>query len=192
MTRKQIIDVLTEAFDANPSVNWVIKNDAKRKKRIRVLSEYAYKTCKARDGVYLSSNKQGVALCYNYFCKKEGIADYWNQLILAINAIGLSRIGEVLKRESYIKKHRDNKGDFLYFWFFGVSDKGRGSDAAKTLKDDVFRSADEQQLPIYLETSVAKNKRVYERYGFVNYHTWRVEKQGIELWFMKRPPQPLS
>ena len=91
-----VVEILSSSFDENPSVNWVVKQDRKIGKRIQVLCKYAFLTALARGGVYISSDEKGVALCYKYNEKKESLTDYWNQLILALRAIGLKRIPEVL------------------------------------------------------------------------------------------------
>jgi len=90
---------------------------------------------------------------------------------------------ETLKREAYIKKHRF-KGNHLYFWFFGV--KKGGDRAGFELKNYMFDYSKKEQLPILLETSVQRNKEIYERYGFHVYHQWMDSGGGNTLWFMKR------
>ena len=184
--KKKFIEIIAESFDTNPSVNWVIKNDSKRTKRIRAVANYAFEKALLKQGAYISSDETGIALCYKYNKKSNFIRDYWNQVKLAVVAIGIERIIEVLNREAYLEKLRPKSGEFLYFWFFGVSNEGKGKGAAKELKDYIFNLSDKTGLSIYLETSVAKNKNVYERYGFELYHSWEVKEQGITLWFMKR------
>jgi hypothetical protein len=184
--QKLIIDIITESFIHNPSVLSVVKNDHKIKHRIAELAKYAFKTAVKRNGVYISSDNQGVAICYKYNEKKESFTDYWNQLNLAIKSIGLSRVIKILKREGYVKNFRPKTGDYLYFWFFGVSNKGKGRGAALELKDAIIKESINKELPIYLETSVEKNKIVYERYGFEVYHTWYNQSEKMTLWFMKR------
>ncbi len=114
------------------------------------------------------------------------LVDYWNQVKLAIKGVTLPRVMEVLKRESYIKKMRPESGEYLYFWFFGVNSQGIGKGAAHEIKNYIFDLSKKEKLPIYLETSVAKNKLIYERYGFETYHTWEDKPKNFELWFMKR------
>ena len=72
------------------------------------------------------------------------------------------------------------------FWFFGVNKEGQGKGAAKELWDYIIKMAENDDLPIYLETSVAKNKIVYERFGFEVYHTWDNRDENITIWFMKK------
>ncbi|UXX78288.1 hypothetical protein N7E81_13075 [Reichenbachiella carrageenanivorans] len=180
-----IVDIIANSFPSNPSVRSILKNDKKEPQRMRWLAKYVFKTALRRKAIFLSTDRTGVAICYKFNSHKENLLDYWNQLVLAITAIGIERIFKVIKRDHYVKSKRPASGDFLYFWFFGVSDAGKGHGAAHELKKAVFAEAEKQNLPIYLETSIAKNKRVYERYGFETYHTWDYKSEGITLWFMR-------
>lgn len=180
----KVINIISKAFAENPSVLSVIKNKSENKTAaIKALAKYAYRTSKRRNGIFFSSDQCATALCYPYFSKKDSIVDYWNQLWLIQNAIGWKKLFYTLKREKYMKSIRPRSSDFLYFWFFASSKKEtRG---AFELKDLIFERADQLQLPIYLETSVEKNKRVYERYGFEVYHIWK-DNKGPVLYFMRR------
>ncbi|WP_420580791.1 GNAT family N-acetyltransferase [Reichenbachiella sp.] len=183
---KLVIDIIAQSFPSNPSVLSVIKNDKKEPQRMQWLARYVFRTALRRNAIFISSDRCGVAICYRFNSHKENLMDYWNQLVLAFTAIGIERIFKVLKRDNYVKNQRPKSGDFMYFWFFGVSDAGKGKGAAYELQRAVFKDAEEQGLPIYLETSIAKNKRVYERFGFEVYHTWNYISEGITLWFMRR------
>ena len=55
-------------------------------------------------------------------------------------------------------------------------------------KNAVFRQAIKENIPIYLETAVRRNKQVYERYGFKTYHYWEEKDENIQFWFMKWEP----
>ena len=187
--RSKVIEIIAESFDSNPSVNRVIKNDYKRKERIKALADYSFKTSVMRDGAFLSSDEQGVALCYRYNLKKESLTDYWNQLQLVVKAIGLSRVLSIMKRDAFFKSKRPKDGNYLYFWFLGITNKGKGGIAIRELKEMIFVESLKQNLPIYLETSVPKNKRVYERYGFETYHEWHDPQSGDLIWLMRRFPK---
>lgn len=183
---KLIIEIISESFILNPSVLSVIKNDNKKKQRIAELAKYAFRTAVRREGVYVSSDNEGVAICYKYNAKKESLIDYWNQLNLVVKSIGINRVFKILKREGYVKKLRPVSGEYFYFWFFGVTNKGKGKDAAMELKDAIIKESLNKKLPIYLETSVEKNKSVYERYGFEVYHKWKNDSENMTLWFMRK------
>ena len=40
--KELILDILCKSFDKNNSVNYVVRQDKKRKKRIRVLMDYSF------------------------------------------------------------------------------------------------------------------------------------------------------
>ena len=101
-------------------------------------------------------------------------------------AIPFFNLIETLKRKDYLKKNR-YQGNHFYFWFFGV-EKG-GDKAGFELKDYLYQISAEKQLPIILETSIRRNKIVYQRYGFKIYHTWQDYSAESALWFMIRSPK---
>ena len=98
-------------------------------------------------------------------------------------SIPIKKVFQTLKREAYIKKYRF-KDEHLYFWFLAV--KKGGEKAGFEMKDYLFNLSEKEQLPILLETSVERNKVIYERYGFKVYHTWPDSGNGNALWFMIR------
>lgn len=185
----KVVDIIAESFEHNPSVNWAIKQDKKRKSRLHVLAEYAFNTINRREGVYISSDEEGVILFYKENAYKEGFADYIDQAKMAINAVGLSRVPEILKNEAYKKKIRPQDGEFIYCWFYGVKVASRGHGAAYEMKNFLAEQADKLQLPVYIETSVLKNTIAYKRWGYETYHEWDVEGKDKTLWFMRRLPQ---
>lgn len=179
------IGIIEESFANNPSVVSVINPN--KKNSLKALAAYAYHTVLPRNGVMLSINEEAVAICYPYHAKQEGLVDLWNQLLLVLTCIGLSRVPSVLKREAYVKNIRPQDGKFLYFWFFGATEKGKKTNAARELKNRIFDWSKKANLPIYLETSVTRNKRVYEHFGFETYHEWQ-QPNGGTLFFMRRSP----
>jgi len=183
---KLIIDLLINSFYGNPSVMTVIKNDQNTKNRLKVLAKYVFKIALKREGVFVSSDNTGFAICYKYNELKETLTDYWHQIELVVKAIGIDRVLKIMKRDNYIKEIRPQSGEFFYFWFLGVTKEGRGHGAAKELAFSIIKESEEKKLPIYLETSVEKNAKVYQRFGFEVYHTWIPENGDTPLWFMKR------
>ncbi len=184
--KKKVIAIIEESFHNNPSVVSVI--NPKKPRSLKALACYAFDTAISRNGVLLSSNREAVAICYPYNYKKEGLRDIWYQILLVLNCIGISRVPDVLKREAYVKKMRPTDGKFLYFWFFGATNIGKKTSAARELKEQIFDWSLRDDLPIYLETSVPRNKRVYEYFGFETYHEWN-QPNGGTLFFMRRSPQ---
>lgn len=183
--KKDSVRIIADTFDANPSVNIVIGDKGNRQKKIRRLADYAFVKALNRNGAYLSDNKMGTALCFASTAKSFSLFEIYYEVRFAFS-IPIRKVFQTLKRESYIKKNRI-EGDHLYFWFLGVQ-KG-GGQAGFDLKDHLFEVSRMKNLPIILETSVERNKTIYERYGFKVYHEWADSGGGKTLWFMVREPQ---
>ena len=49
-----VIDILCKSFDQNKSVNYIVKQDSRRKQRIRILMNYSFEVCYRFGNVYLS------------------------------------------------------------------------------------------------------------------------------------------
>ena len=180
--KKDSVRIITDTFDANPSVNLVIGDKGNRPKKIRRLADYAFVKALKREGAYLSDNKMGTALCFASNNGAFSWGESYYELRFALS-IPIKKVFQTLKRESYIKKHRIQE-EHLYFWFLGVQ-KG-GGQAAFEMKDYLFDLSEKEGLPIILETSVERNKIIYERYGFEVYHEWADSGNGNVLWFMVR------
>lgn len=179
----KVTQILTQSFQTNPSALWVIKQDGSVQKRLKALIEYAVATGLENDGVYLSDDETAAAICFEEPAKSN-LKSYWHQIQLIRKAIGITRVPQVLKREGYLKKHRPNL-PHLNFWFLGVDPKQKGTGGVRDLKQGIFQLSAEKNLPILLETSVRRNKEVYEYFGFHAYHTWQ-QSENYTLWFMRR------
>ncbi|MCK5401764.1 MAG: hypothetical protein KAJ28_09020 [Flavobacteriaceae bacterium] len=181
-----VVNIITETFYKNPGVNWLIKKRGTRKKKIRKLAQYAYIKSYMRDGVYISSNGKGVALCYKFNSYKFSFTELWYELRFALTAIKISRLIKVLKREARRCSIRPKSGEYYYFWFLGVLPEGKG--AGFELNNAIFEKASKDNLPIYLETTIERNKKIYERIGYKEYHYWEDKKEDITFWFLKWIP----
>lgn len=178
------VRIITDTFMANPSVNVVIGTQGNRKRKIERMADYTFIKALNRKGAYISSNDMGTALFFRSDIKVFSLKELYYEVRFALS-IPVKKVFQTLKRESYLKKHRAYT-NYYYFWFLGVQ-KG-GKDAGFELKNVAFEKAQEAQLPILLETSVLRNAKVYERYGFETYHVWSDEANDIKVWFMKWEP----
>lgn len=185
-----VVNIITETFDKNHGVNWMLKKGGSRTKKIRKLAQYAYIKSYLRDGVYISSNEKGVALCYKFNDNKFSIKELLYKLRFALTSINISRLIKVLKRETKRRNLRPASGEYYYFWFLGVLSEGKG--AGFELKNAICDQASKNNLPIYLETTVERNQKIYTRIGFKTYHYWEDIKEDIKFWFLKWEPSAIN
>lgn len=163
-----VIDILSEAFNENLSVNYVVKQDSQRKSRIRGLMDYSFNICNAFGEIWLSDDEQACALILFSDKKRTNLNSIIWDIRLALSVIGVNRIRKVLQRESKIKIFHPQK-PFTYLWFIGVrsalQNKGRGSD----LLNEIIQQSQQKKRSIYLETSVERNLLWYKSKGFEIY-----------------------
>ncbi len=180
--KELVVDILTDSFETNKSVNYIIKQDSKRKNRIRALMDYSFEVCKEFGDVYLSDDKKACALVLFPDKKKTTLKSIQLDLKLILSSVGLSNIKKTLERESLIKKHQP-KDTMYYLWFIGVDPKHQNSGIGTTLLNEVIKDSESKKRPIYLETSTMKNLPWYKKFGFDVYNELDL---SYKLFFLKK------
>ncbi|MEO6904336.1 MAG: GNAT family N-acetyltransferase [Bacteroidia bacterium] len=163
-----IVDILCKSFDLNFSVNYVVKQDSKRKKRIRVLMEYSFELCYMFGKIYLSNNKEACALILFPDKKKMSLKTILLDVKMALAAVGVKRVTTVLARDLKIKNSYPNN-KILYLWFIGVNPDVQQKGIGSNLLEVIIQESIKLERPIYLETSMPENIQFYNKFGFKIY-----------------------
>lgn len=177
-----VIDILADSFDNNKSVNYIIKQDSQRIKRIKALMSYSFDICLMFGEVYLSDNKQACALVLFPDHKKFSLKAIWLDLVLVFKAIGIERTGKAMSRESLIKSNYP-KESFYYLWFLGVFNAQQNKGTGTRLLEELIQDSQKQNRDIYLETSTTKNIPWYSKFNFKIY---KEIDFGYQLYMLKR------
>lgn len=180
--KKLVVELLTESFADNQSVNYIVRNDADRKKRIAALMDYSFEMCSLYGEVWISNDRKACALLLFPQNKKSSLAAILLDIKLIFKAIGLTGIKKALDRESKIKA-RQPKLPMAYLWFIGVSPDNQHQGIGSKLLQEVIDHAEAIKLPLYLETSTLRNLPWYERFGFKVYNQLQLT---YTLYFLKR------
>jgi len=180
--RQLVLDILTDSFDTNKSVNYVVKQDIRRRDRIRGLMEYSFNVCNAFGETWLSDDHQACALVLFKDKQKSNLTTVFWDVKLALNVIGLSRVSKVLTREARIKAFHPNT-PFAYLWFVGVVPALQNRRIGSNLLSELIDRYSALQRPIYLETSVDRNLPWYKKHGFEIYETLSL---SYSLYLMRR------
>jgi ribosomal protein S18 acetylase RimI-like enzyme len=183
-----VLGILCKSFDSNKSVNYVVKQDEKRQKRIRNLMEYSYEICSMFGQVYLSDDKKACALILFPDKKKTSLKSIFLDTKMAISCVGIERVSKVLDRDSKIKKSYPND-QILYLWFIGVNPAEQQKGIGSNLLKKIIKESALSKRPIYLETSMLENIHFYNRLGFDIYKELDF---GHTLFLMKRELKPLD
>lgn len=180
--KSHVIEILTNSFEDNQSVNYIVKQDSKKKERIRALMDYSFEICYMFGAVYLSDDKKGCALVLYPDQKKFSIKSTLLDVQLLLNAIGLTRAGKAMSRESAIKSNYPNE-PIYYLWFLGVFNADQNNGVGSQLLKEIIQDSQKQQKPIYLETSTIKNIPWYQKFGFSIYQELDF---GYKLFMLRR------
>lgn len=163
--RQLVIDILKKSFEDNRSVNYVVKQDQKREDRIKGLMQYSFDVCNSFGEVWISEDLQACALLLFPDKKRTSLKTILWDLKLALSVIGLDRVTAVLRRESMIKNFHPKK-PFAYLWFIGVNPAKQNKGIGSAFIQEVIEKCEQDQRPIYLETSVERNLPFYKKFGF--------------------------
>lgn len=152
-----VISVLSASFLENKSVLYTIQKGKDKEECIKGLMKYAYHEGIKQDGIIISDNRKGVAL-FTYPQRKTtfSIHSLLESVKVVCNVFGVEGIIKVLRREKYIKSLHP-QSDYLYLWFIGVLPEMQGKGVGSLLLKEVINIAEEQDIPVYLETSTLEN-----------------------------------
>jgi ribosomal protein S18 acetylase RimI-like enzyme len=182
--KELVVSILAKSFKENQSVNFIVRQDDIKLKRIHTLMDYSFEVCRLFGEVWLSDDRKACALTLFPHQKRTTFKSVWLDIRLIQHTIGIRGIQKTLNREVLIKKLQP-KENMIYLWFIGVDpvnqDKGVGSNLLK----EIIATSIDKNLPIYLETSTLKNIPWYEHFGFKIYNELEL---GYTLFFLKREP----
>jgi ribosomal protein S18 acetylase RimI-like enzyme len=177
-----VLDILTESFDTNQSVNYIVKQDRSRAQRVRALMDYSFEVCYLFGEVFLSNDKKACALILYPDKKKTTLKSTLLDVKLILSCVGIRNIKKALTRESKIKKLQPNE-PMYYIWFIGVDPACQNSGIGTQLLNEVIDDSTKKQRPIYLETSTLKNIPWYKKFGFDVYNELDL---SYKLFFLKK------
>jgi ribosomal protein S18 acetylase RimI-like enzyme len=160
-----IVDLLSESFNINQSVNYIVRQDNKRRKRIKALMSYSFDICSLFGDVWLTDDRKACALVLYPDQKKTTFKSIYLDIKLIFQAITLTGISKALNRESQIKR-RKLQVPMMYLWFIGVNPLYQSCGIGSKLLQQVMEEAKRMNRPVFLETSVLQNIAWYERFGF--------------------------
>jgi len=177
-----VVDILTKSFDTNQSVNYIVKQDQKRVKRISALLNYSFEVCHMFGDVFLSDDRKACALILYPDKKKTTLKSILLDIKLIFSCIGVENIKKALSRESKIKQLQP-KELMYYLWFVGVDPEYQNEGIGSILLYEIIKDSKHKQRPIFLETSTLKNLPWYKKYGFQIYNELEL---SYKLFFLKK------
>jgi ribosomal protein S18 acetylase RimI-like enzyme len=180
--KQTVINILTESFADNKSVNYVLKQDKDLEKRLQQLMDYSFEACYHFGEIFFSDDKKACALIIFPDRKKTTTRSIVADVQLMLKAMGLNNVRKAMKREAAIKNIHP-KELIYYLWFIGVNKNEQGKGIGSGLMKELINRSNILNRPIYLETSTLKNLPWYEKFGFTIYNELDF---GYRLYCLKR------
>ena len=137
--KKLILDILSNAFDDNQSINYIVKQDRNRAKRIRSLMDYSFEICFLYGKIFLSDNNEACALILNPLNKKTTLQSICLDIKLIFQSVGLKNIKKTINREGIIKRIQP-KEPMNYLWFIGTDPTYQNNGIAGLFKKVTYNS----------------------------------------------------
>jgi len=179
--KDDVVKILTNAFADNKSVNYIIARLGDRK-QIAALMSYSFDVCEMFGKVFITDDRRGCALILYPEHKRFTFRSFWLDVKLIFNAVGVLNIIKALKREASIKKLQPG-GAIIYLWFVGVSPESQHKGIGSKLMQEIVQMADDEKMPVLLETSVPENIGWYSKFGFKTYAELDL---SYSLYFLRR------
>jgi GNAT superfamily N-acetyltransferase len=164
-----VVNIITQSFADNSSVNYIIKQDQKKMLRLKKLIEYSFDTCFAFGEILLSSDRKGCALIIFPEKKRATLKSILLDFKLIISCTGISNAIKAVKRETAIKRVQP-KELIYYLWFIGVETKEQNKGIGTQLMQEIINHSTSIGRTICLETSTMKNIPWYQQFGFTIYN----------------------
>ena len=184
--RPYVRRLLTSAFRQNPWITFLADPERRQAAFKRIIDfsiGYAYR----RGGVLLSPDAKAAALCFRQNpSDRESWIDHLARLRLAVTSMPPTKLWTAIRHQRYLREQLPQEESFLRCWFLGASSDAPANRSTHQLVRSLFDWSDSAQLPLLAETTLAQNRRVYERYGFEVYHHWQRNDLGLEGWMMRR------
>ena len=179
-----VIAIFQQAFKSNPHMNFLMgRRNLERK--IATMTSFVFDIALARQGVYLSKDRLGVLITFDYEQLPLKPREKWAQMIMALRCFSWLRLRNIARTESRIQAKRQAQHNDLYVWFYGVADAGLGQHTARELLKGLFELAQQRNAGIIAETSIARNQVIYKRYGFECYE--QIQCEGFPVFYMRKP-----
>lgn len=184
--RSCVVNILHSAFEPIKipnSINYVVKQDKKRRKRLRILMEYLFDTSFLFGEVFLSDNRKACILVQFPHKKKVTLKTIKWDLRLAFKCIGFSNIFKVLKRELALKKYHI-KDPHIHPIIMAANHEDKGKGFGVRLIMELKKYYENNKLPIIIETTTKENLKLYNKFGFKIFK--ETHDLDYPLFFLKR------
>lgn len=187
-----LVPHLVRAFDNDPFINWIIRQDDKRTYGFETLFRACLSKLSLPHGEVLTTDDCiGGALWYPPGKSNFGFAQQLLLLPEIIRAVSLRGVKRsIVALDAMDKIHPTDR--HYYLQFIGVDPDHQGKGLGSALMRPVLERCDQDGIGAYLESTNEVNHALYEHLGFVYVNEFYVCHGAPPIWPMWRDPQKTS
>ncbi len=183
---------LAHAFNDDPIVNWLVRQDDKRSYGFKELFRTSLCSLSLPHGEVLTTDHGlGAALWYPPGKSKIGFLKQLSLLPSLINVASFRGLTRLIKAMDALDKAHPTEKHY-YLQFIGVKPDHQGKGLGNALMQSVLKRCDREGCGAYLENTKEANRAFYERHCFVVTGEINLGKGAPPLWRMWRNPQQES
>ena len=186
--------VLADAFQHDPLWNKFFEGESHLERKLRACFETPLRLCDTFGEVYATSKHlEGIAAWV------PGHLSYitmWRMIrsgaIFAGMRIGVKagkKMRPVFAPLEHDRKEHMGGRSFLYLCIIGVATKFQGQGFGGKLLRALIEKCETSGIPIYLETEIARNVKLYEKFGFSTVKHIMLPIVNHPMWEMVREPR---
>ncbi|PSL44634.1 acetyltransferase (GNAT) family protein [Chitinophaga niastensis] len=166
--RSLVIEILTKAYDKNETINETIMQDKNRNARLHKLMKYSFFLCKQFGKVYLSDDKQAVALILFPEKKRTTLKTIGWDIQFLFTISGFSKSLKALSRENAVRKAHPT-GPIYHLWYLATDPLHAGKGIGGALMKDLIGDAEAKNRILCVESRMEQNTSWYQKLGFSIY-----------------------
>jgi ribosomal protein S18 acetylase RimI-like enzyme len=181
----RIASALAGAFLDDPVFCWVCPDDERRQRMLPDFFALFIRAMTRHDEIYVAGEGTGAALWAppGRAAVAEEDADEFGRRLNEMSGVDAERMFAVSK---LLDEHHP-PGSFYFLQFVGVGPDSRGHGIGSALLAHMLERCDREGARAYLDATSPRNKRLYERHGFLAGGEYAPEG-GPPMWPMWREP----
>jgi ribosomal protein S18 acetylase RimI-like enzyme len=185
----RVVPLMARAFDDDPVLNYVVKQDERRESRLRRMMHLALdRLTYPFDETYVGEGFEGAMFWNPPGQIPHGLLFNLRMLPELARISGLAGLPRMIGALGVMEK-KHPKPPHYYLLAIGVEPGLQGQGVGSALLRPMIERCDREAMPSYLESSKERNVPLYERHGYRVTEQLTLGKTGPPVWLMWRDPQ---